>query len=251
MVTVTKKWRRWCGPRSELVRATELAADVLRAWSGVDSAIAVGFTERGGISEGGPGVEQITRLHPAELASLASLSLTIRPDRDLWWKQREAARERGEEAPASLPEAQVSVRLTEYGTTLTVEGEDRTSVVGLTQQLTQILGRSASTRFNREWVWGLASPLILAGAFAALVVVRWLDLAKRDDHWQAAEIVALTVGGILGLALAAAFWWIFPRVEIFDEGGAGRARRFRVWIVGIAGALIVGVLGSFIYDQVT
>jgi hypothetical protein len=37
---------------------------------------------------------------------------------------------------------------------------------------------------------------------------------------------------------------------MFDEGGAGRARRFRKWIIGIAGALLLTVAGAFLYDGV-
>jgi hypothetical protein len=37
---------------------------------------------------------------------------------------------------------------------------------------------------------------------------------------------------------------------MFDEGGAGRARRFRKWILATVGAPILALVGALIYDQV-
>jgi hypothetical protein len=40
-----------------------------------------------------------------------------------------------------------------------------------------------------------------------------------------------------------AVWWLFPPIEMFDEGGVPRARRFRTWIVGVGGALVLVFVG--------
>lgn len=252
MVEVEKTWRRWCGPRSELVRATELAAEILRGWTGVQSTVGVRIEERGGLTETASGVDAINSPHERELAHVDRLVVTVRPDREEWWKLRDEARERGED-PGDLPDASVSIRVSKYGTSLSVEGEDRTSVEGLVQRLAPILGRAAtnSPGFDRDlFFFLLGLPLVIGGLTLGPIVVQWLDLAEKNDRLDAAEIVGLVGGALLPIAVVAGLWWIFPPVEIFDEGGAGRARRFRKWIVTAVGALAVAIVGAFIYDQV-
>lgn len=82
MVTVTKSWRRWSGPRGELVRAAELAANDLRSWTGLESWVTVDLEDRRGVSETAPGVETLTSRHPSEVSQLASVTIFVRPDSD-------------------------------------------------------------------------------------------------------------------------------------------------------------------------
>lgn len=254
MVRATKEWRRWCGLRAELIRATELAADVLRTWTSVESAVSVRIEDQAGLAESGPGLDLITSRHPAELDHIASVSVTVKPDREQWWEKFRRGQASEPQRPApEFPSASVDIRVSKYGTTLTVEGDDRTSVEGLTQRLTEALGRAAtnSPGFDRMAFVVPAGPFVGLGAAMGLVITRWLDLASRNDRWDAAEIVSLVVGAALALALLGGLWWIFPPIEMFDEGGAGRARRFRGWIFGVAGTLALALVGALLYDQLS
>lgn len=253
VITVEKKWRRWCGPRSDLVRATETAADVLRAWTGYDAVVELRLEEEGGVTESGPGLELLTSRHPAELENLVRVVVTVRPNREQWDSVFEDARKRDADPPPR-PDAEVDIKITgSYGTALTVRGDERTSVEGLAGRLAQDLGRATtnSPGIDRDWFFVPTGLTVPVGALLGWLVSRWLGLASIDARLEAAEVVGAVAGGVVVLAVSAALWWVFPPVEILDEGGAGRARRFRGWIFGVAGALVVGVAGSFMYDQVS
>jgi hypothetical protein len=60
----------------------------------------------------------------------------------------------------------------------------------------------------------------------------------------------MAVGFMLPFAIGVPLWWAFPPLEMFDEGGAGRFRRFRGGIFGVLGAITVGVISSVVYAAV-
>lgn len=153
----------------------------------------------------------------------------------------------------SLPDDAASIRIWKYGTSIEVRGEDRTQVSGLLQRLTQAVTRRGATRPNVDRSWFvpaavlLLSPLALAGTSLA----RLLGLASRNHAWEAGEIVGISVGCLLAIGLGAAGWWLFPPVELLDEGDAGRFRRFRVAVFGAIGALVLGVIASAVYAAIS
>jgi hypothetical protein len=252
LITVEKTWRRWCGPRSELVRATELAAEVLRGWTGVESTVSVRIEERGGLAETASGVDAINAPHERELAHVDRLVVTIVPDRDEWWKERDEARERGEERPY-LPDAGVSIRISKYGTSLSVEGDDRTSVEGLVQRLAQILGRAAtkSPGVDREFfVYLLIWPLAMAGLVLgpdrrplARPCRTERPMGCRGDR-RARRRVSTRRGG-RGRALVD-----LPARRAIRRGRRGSRPALPRSGIAAVGTLIFAVVGSFIYDQV-
>lgn len=252
MVTAPKSWRRWCGSRSELVRATQLAADQLHTATGLDSLVEVRLEDRSGLVETKHTADAIMALHSDDLEHLASVSVTVSPDRDQWIERRADARRRGEEPTDEAPRDEVRIRISKYGTTLEVTGEDRTRVEGLLARLGHSLSHAATNspgidRFLLLTPIGLSFSLVPIGAER----LAWsLGFASQNGRWEVAEVVFMILGGLLFAVPFVAAWWLFPPVEIFDDGGAGRARRFRAAIIASVGAIVLGVAASIVYDSV-
>lgn len=251
MVSAPKNWRRWCGPRRELVRATELASDEIRASTGVPAEIDVEVEEKSGLTNRSPDTTPITSLHPSQLQHVARVAITVTWDHDAWWETRKATKE-GDEPPAR-PQDRVRIRVTKYGTTLDVEGDDRTRVEGARVRLAEVLERGGATNspgFHRLWFFSLAGLLAFPGTLAGVAVAQLLGLASSNDRWELAEIAAIVLGAILAYVPGGCAAWLFPPIELFEDGSVGRARRFRKWIIGIVGGLILAVVAGFIYDGV-
>ena len=210
----------------------------------------VELEDRRGVTETAPGVEALTSRHPAEISQLATVAIFVRADSDQWWREDRGKPRQESGEWLGPPTDSVRIRVSQYGTTLTVEGEDRTGVEGLAQRLAEIMGRAAtnSPGFPREALPLTGLLLGTAGFWLGVAVVQWLGLAENNDKWDTAETLGAVGGVLIGVAVAVGIWWLFPPVEIFDEGGAGRARRFRVWIFATAGALFFAVAGSALYD---
>ena len=100
----------------------------------------------------------------------------------------------------------MSIRVWSLGTELEVEGEDRTRTQGLMQRLTDDLAHGARNDVDRDWAFVAAPVLAFWLAMVFFVATHWLGLAHEDEHWQPAERIAPTVGGIIGLALGWAMW---------------------------------------------
>jgi hypothetical protein len=249
MVTAVKTWNRWCGPRSDLLRAIELAANEIRASTGVAAKVEVEVEDRSELTDKQPNTAPLTSLHPSQLERVANVAITVTWDFDEWW-EKHAAGKSGPSPPP--PEDRVRITVTKYDTTLNVYGDDRTRVEGLRQRLADVLGHGAtnSPPFQRLWFMIVGSWLATVGFFMGFAVPRWLDLATRNNRWEAAEVVGMVLGIALPLLTATGAWWLFPPIELLDEGQAGRARRFRKWIIGIVGGLILAVGGAFLYDAV-
>jgi hypothetical protein len=180
---------------------------------------------------------------------VATVAITVTWDYDEWWEKHAA----GKSGPAPpRPEDRVRIAVTKYNTTLNVYGADRTRVEGLRQRLAEVLGRGAtnSPGFNRTWLIVMGSWLAAPGFFLGFTVPQWLDLASRNNQWEVAEVVGMFLGIALPLVTATGAWWLFPPIELLDEGRAGRARRFRKRIIGIVGAIVLAVGGAFLYDAV-
>lgn len=260
MITATKNWRRWCGPRQDLARALELAAQELEQWTGAPSVTDVRVEDDEGFTETGPYESVLATRHPSELAHLRSVVATVAPDLHRWRNKvaedRALAYEKQEpyDAP-SQPSAEVEVRITNYGAKLSVQGDDRTRVQGLTTRVIDALGRSAtnSPGVDRFLIAMLGILLSLGAFFLGVAVARWTGLIgpAPNDRLEVGELLSGLGGLIVSASLAAALWWMFPTVEMLDEAGVGRARRFRTWIVAVVAALVIALIGSLIYDQMS
>jgi hypothetical protein len=152
VITITKNWRRYRGPRSELVRATKLAVDVLGASNRVDSTVEVELDDRRGRSEQASTVDAITARHSAELADLETIAITVSTDPRTWLDEHfdPASEERKPDPPLGP----VRIRVSQYGTSGSITGEDRTTVEGLSGKLAEAVGRAAtnSPGFPREFL---------------------------------------------------------------------------------------------------
>jgi hypothetical protein len=249
MVRANKRWSRWAAPRSDVVRTTELAADVLTSVSGYPSTVNLTLADADGFTEETEGLTALERLHPHDLARLRTVRITVRPDRAAW-RKAVAERPSTEDTPP-IPSEEVVIRLTNYGTTLDVEGDDRTQVQGLLQRLTRELGRGGTAiSFDRDLLF-LAGPFLAAVlVLAFLAAVHTLKLAHVNDRWEPAEIVGIALGIVLGLGAAGAVWWLVPPLELLGEGSASRLRRFRGRLAGAFAAVVLALLASYVYGWI-
>src|SRR5207244_4413564 len=138
--------------------------------------------------------EPITDLHQADLPEIRSITITIRPDRDQWTNKLREATKAGKEPPP-YPSEEVSIRVWRSGTTLEVQGEDRTAVEGLAQRISQILDHGGKTRSFPGDVLAIPLGVLLAFGLPSVLFAasHWLRLAKVNHKWDPAEIIAIAL----------------------------------------------------------
>lgn len=214
--------------------------------TGSETAVKVEVDDRSGLAETTANLGALMNRHPSELAQISSVLVKVDLDFDRWWEEHRDADERPKRPPDY-----VRIRISKYGTTLTVGGRDRNQVEGLTRRLGEALGHGAtdSPGFDRGWIPPLVIPLILVSLWLSLLVVQGLGLAEENDRLEPAEVSGLVVAAVLPAALAAGVWWLLPPVEMLDESGVPRARRFRKWVIGVVGALVLALIGALISNQ--
>jgi hypothetical protein len=164
--------------------------------------------------------------------------------------QRADTARRGRPQTSRSDIATVRLRLWKSnGLRVEVRGPQRSQVEGLAQQLSEVLRRGAPLfhRFDIDAVvWGLLSPLILAGFFLGAQVPRWLGLAHKNGHWEIAEVL----GPVIGVAIAALVLFgmsrAFPTVEVMAEGQLPRHRQMRKLILGACWAIALIFLSILI-----
>lgn len=244
-----RKWRRWAGPRSELVRAVELASDILAHHSGLPSSTDLTVEQAGDTTITSADLSALAEIHRDDLHHIESITVRIRPDREARFNRDVEAR-RGGNDPPEVFDGDVSIRIWKYGTSLEVEGTDRTAVEGLTQRLADALGHAATN------APGVDRPLFASITFGVAVLVlenvlleltRAIGIAHRDNQIEATETGALVVTFSLAFAIAAGVYWLFPGVELVDDGQPTRARRSRAAMISAALAIGLGVIASALY----
>lgn len=215
--------------------------------TGGPSAVEVVTTDAAGVTERDQGVAQLQGLHRDELPSVRSVRITIRADRDAWNVKAKEAPSAAQVPP--IPREEVSISVSQFGTSLEVEGDDRTEVQGLTQRLVHVLRRGAtkSPGFDRDVFFLVFVALTVALAAAFLAASHSLRLATVNNRWEPAEILAIVLGVGLGIAGSVLGWWLFPPVELFDEGQAGRFRRLRVRVAATGGTVLLALLAAYVY----
>jgi hypothetical protein len=252
MVTGDKKWPRWCGARDDLVRAIRLATELVTEGAGLAVEPEVTVTLADGITDSGEGTAPIENLHRDELRDVDAVDVTVEVSHIAWWEAHESAREKGEREPPK-PEERISLRLSKsLGIRLEVRSEDRTRAEGIRSQLVHALkpGTPDKPRFDRFVFLAAITPAALAAWALSLPIVRGLGLASRNGHVEAAELVGEITAPILVVGSLLALWWMFPSMELFDERGAGRFRRFRGWFFATLGGLILAVASAAMYDAI-
>src|SRR3954466_12452316 len=90
MVTATHKWRRWSGPRSDLIRAVELASAELEKITTWATAIDLTVKTDDGLTETTPDMSALVNLHRHDLARVRSITIGREVDADEWSKVRDA-----------------------------------------------------------------------------------------------------------------------------------------------------------------
>jgi hypothetical protein len=54
----------------------------------------------------------------------------------------------------------------------------------------------------------------------------------------------------VAVGLLLAFVWLYPQMQLLEDGHRTRAERFRGWLIAAVTALVIGVAGSAIYGAV-
>jgi hypothetical protein len=251
--TVSKRWRRWSGLRSELVRAAELARDELKVWSGFDSSASVTVSDKRGLTKRGD-LSVLSNLHRDEMRRIENVQIWIAPDHSAWRRMLDEELAAGRPALPELIDANVSMRVSDYGTHLEVTGPNETNVEGLAhQRLTPILERGArGKRFLGPPPGVLAFSMTVALFWVAylvgLAIIRGTGLAARNGRWETAEIVILVAAPLLAIVVGATWWYVTPAIELLDDGQEPRTRRFRGVILFIVATITLGILAALIYD---
>jgi hypothetical protein len=256
MYTFTRRWARWAGQRSELLKAVELGADVVQAWSQYETEVRVSIELMTGLAQRADDITAIRNLDRDDLRQLESLTVTLRPSRDAW---RKAVEKRGLEAdalgqrfvpPPDPVDAEVEIRAwATNGLRLSVRGPDRTSVEGLAQRLGSTLGRSGS-RVSRDALLPFIWLLVMIGLVGGGLVPRWLGLHVSPGFTQA-EFVGVVIGLSVAGATAYVLFRAFPNIEVLDEGELSRTRRLRQVAVAAVSGLLVTLMASALYDALT
>jgi hypothetical protein len=253
MFTKSVGWGRWSGYRSEILRAARAAGDVLQTWSGFPPKYEVAIDFRDGLAERTDDLTSLEDLYRDELRDVADVTIAVEPSRDAWHAAIDEHIGRGKDPP-DAPTGDVRIRAwRSSGLRFEVRGEERTSVEGLALRLRDILGGSAPKVMR----WDSYFPALLVGCLLFFVgiaigpiVPRWWGVASSNGKWETGEVVGLVVGPILAIAIAFALWYVFPTIEILDDGELSRFRRLRAVLGGVFAAVVLGVVGSFVYDLV-
>ena len=247
MVTVSKKWRRWTGPTTELVRAIERASDTLASWSGIDSHIESTVVYKTGLTDQRNNVEVIEEIQKGNYSNVQEISVRVSQNLEIWYRHMSEAQQRGGTID-ELPNARVSIRLSRYGTTLDVEGDERDRVEGLAQQLTETMSHFTT---NSPWLdREPLPPAVFSISFVALIIVgllaiRWFDFETQGGV-TAAEVVVMVGAIAISIVFAVLLMWLFPPLELIGEGETSRLRKWRGKVIGSIGALILLAAGLII-----
>ncbi len=248
---MTRGWRRWAGYRSDLVKSARLATDEVGQWGGYAASASLMIAFRGGMTQRSDDLAVFESLDRTELQAIRDVTISVSGDREAWSKTYEEAFAADEPRPP-IGSGQVTIRLWQLnGMSLSVEGEDRTSVEGLFGQLVRILERGAPRlhRIDMNLFPYAVGPLaILAAVPLGALLARALGLAEVNGRWEPAEIAGMIVLPLLVLALVFAIVRTFPAVEVLDEGELPRSRRLRNVALSASGALVIGILGTFLYE---
>lgn len=261
MNSKTGTWNTWGGSRADVHRAAMEAADALADWTEYPSVLTGEASFDRGLSQSLSSVDELLKIHRTDLSAVRELRLEIRPDRDAYWAARHEhdRREVGEgDADARIepfpdfPSSAVAFRFgwASKGLRLEVSGDNRERVVGLFERLEQILcSRQALRRVNPEYLALFVGGFgIYLGLLVGAAVPRWLGVTHRDGRWEPLEIASPVIGVLVVLAFAVALRYLYPSIEIVDEGQRTRAERFAKVLWGAAGGVLLSIVAAAIYD---
>ncbi len=211
------KWRRWSGPLTAIVDATDAAANELRVWTGNESTATVEvalpqlvmhFTS----------VHEFARDLPAyELPSLQSVRITASAYAD------------AEKGSLVGPRSAVSFRLQKADPSLSIEidGTDRVRVEGLAARMRQTLdhAQTGPPIRSEDFMW-----IIPFGYLFGLILV-FVGFPKL----ALSSLITPVAAGVLTMVVGNR---IFPGLELLAPGQSSRYQRFRVVAAGVVLALI-------------
>lgn len=264
--TSRRNWRRWAGPRADLVVAAKLAAAELEEWSNTPSSLDIRIAYSTQLEEQSSDLDSLVTLHLTDLQRIEEIRVGIRPSRDVWHERRNEADERRwalraegqrEQAdkvagPEPLMDAQVLVRASSSareGLTIEVSGPNRTRVEGLASRLEAVLSRGVEgpTRIPGTPPWFGALIGLVPGFLTGWGVVRALDLAPVDNKYEWPEIVWPIVGAVVLAALLGCTAWSLPTLEVLADGQRSRFRTIRAFLWTGFLAVLLGVISSAVY----
>jgi hypothetical protein len=232
IVTHRKKWRRWCGPMEELIRAAEYAVSVVERWSdGAEVKPRVEIVLKGDRIISSDTLEDLRNLHPRDYARAQSISVH---------GEVVGAPGEGISILARSEPPAVVAEVSGFHAQDTGGVED---VEGTLAQLTQVLNRGKTLQpvSGRD----LFPLTLLVGTGIALAAA--VDAVQQSGIrplWAVLLIIGSVIGPVAsGLLLA----WTFPIFELIGPGESVKARRFGNWTFATVTAIAAAVIGTLIY----
>lgn len=179
----------------------------------------------------------LTDLHHEDLRELRDVHLTVSTDPAAWRTAHQG------DGYQPLPEEEVRLHIGRWGTHLYVEGDNRDHVRGLAVRLQTEVDRGAGSR------WAQLGFILTLNVLINAVVIG-LQSAFGDLHGAAVWGVVAGVALLSGLTWAAAMFWLFPTIELRPDGRVSRWVRARRWTLSAVGALVIAIVGSFVYGAI-
>ena len=255
MFELDRNWSRFVGSPEDIAAASQIIVDTFEAATnfGMETSVVVEFA--GGLTHKSDDLSPLTDLTAAQLQEVRLIQVGVDHD---WNAVSEAQVEaRMADAPVPVrPGCSAALRFTTTGTTLRIHGDDRASVVGLAGHVADRLGLRAQGSLLPP---GAAEGLKAGASLVLPVVLGSVGLAVGEvvgggagnGRWDGSEIIGLVAGFALGLAASVSVWMIGRQLELIPPGGQSRARRWRGRIIGAVAALVIGLLGSALYDALS
>ena len=232
-MTRTEEWGRWVGSTHDIAELTVAATELVRQYLNAPPRVRIEVALPGLDGEY-EGPEEFTQeIRDTDLPRVERLVVSV------------GSHFRGD--PLAI-----TVRFQKtLGTTLTVEGADRTMVEGAAARLQQRLEERGARRYVDPSVYGVG-----AGCVALITVLGLAAAGPGPSPQEQADLTALEFG--IGMAITAVIacfaiavykfmGWVMPRLEIVPVGGKSRWRRVRgkVWTVsGLVATTVAGILAQ-------
>jgi hypothetical protein len=221
-----RQWSRWAGSLDDLVEATQLSLDTVAKASSSEPPceIEVTWQNRSRTLTGPEGLNR--RVSTRDLNGIKSVRIDVGEDQGTFVSIRAESK-----TPAM---------------SLEVKGDDDTVVDGLFSQLDDVLsrGRRFGAREGLLILIAFSAAALVVGALFLLEEVYDFPRDRQGDADFPGWAFLVTLGP--AAALVFALVWLVPELEILAPGQVTRFRRFRLWIVGFATAVIAGVVASLI-----
>lgn len=152
------------------------------------------------------------------------------------------------------PKKQIWIRIdmdSDYLCSFDVEGTDPIWVNGISKQIEGVFERyrNRNDLFHSKWKTALPIYFGIAGVLAYVVYLASLGLAITDSEGKTISLSSVLIIPILMSVWVwhIVFGWLYPQVEI-ESMSRVKARKF---VIGAIIALILSMLGNYIYQMIS